>query len=133
MSTAWIITTDSGSNIVRACQLLGWKRLSCFGHNLDLAIHKALDDRCVERVLRVCRQVVAKFSQSWKKTRELTLVQEEKKLPKHKLKADCPTRWGSAFDMISRIVEQQEAIRVVLANDRKTARVLFQHGRTLMF
>ena len=82
-----VITTDSGSNRVRACQLLGWKRLSCFGH---LAIHKALDDRRVERVLRVCRQVVAKFSQSWKKTRELTLVQEEKKLPKHKLKTDCP-------------------------------------------
>ena len=110
--------------VVRACQLLGWKRLSCFGHNLDLAIHKALDDRRVERVLRVCQQVVAKFSQSWKKTRELTLVQEEKKLPKHKLKADCPTRWGSAFDMISRIVEQQEAIRVVLANDRKTAHLI---------
>ena len=38
------ITTDSGSNIKLACQLLKWKRLSCFGHNLDLAINKGLQD-----------------------------------------------------------------------------------------
>ena len=38
------ITTDSGSNIKLACQLLKWKHLSCFGHNLDLAINKSLQD-----------------------------------------------------------------------------------------
>ena len=32
------ITSDSGSNIKRAFQLLGWTNVSCFGHNLDLAI-----------------------------------------------------------------------------------------------
>ena len=36
------LTTDSGSNIVLACDLLHWRRLSCFGHNLDLAIQKVL-------------------------------------------------------------------------------------------
>ena len=30
------ITTDSGSNIKLTCRLLGWKRLPCFAHNLDL-------------------------------------------------------------------------------------------------
>ena len=38
------ITTDSGANIKLACELLGWQRLSCFGHNLDLAVNKGLDD-----------------------------------------------------------------------------------------
>ena len=32
------IATDSASNIKLACQLLKWRRLSCFGHNLDLTI-----------------------------------------------------------------------------------------------
>ena len=32
------ITTDSGANIIRACTLQGWQRLSCFGHNLNLAV-----------------------------------------------------------------------------------------------
>ena len=35
------ITTDSGANIKLACELLGWQRLSFFGHNLDLAVKKA--------------------------------------------------------------------------------------------
>ena len=34
------ITTDNGSNIVLACSNLDWLRLSCFGHNLNLAVRK---------------------------------------------------------------------------------------------
>ena len=34
------------------------------------------------------------------------------------------TRWGSVFDMINRILEQQEPIRVVLASDRRTAHLV---------
>ena len=74
------ITTDSGANVKRACRLLNWKRLSCFGHNLDSAIGKALNDERVTRVLRVCGHVVAKFSISWKKKRDPFEVQTEKKL-----------------------------------------------------
>ena len=69
------LTTDSAANIRVACQLLGWFQLKCFSHNLDLAIHKGLADRRVERVIRICRQIVAAFSYSWKKRREL--IEEE--------------------------------------------------------
>ena len=31
------------------------------------------------------------------------------------------TRWGSIADMVSRILEQQEAGRLVLGQDRKTS------------
>ena len=37
-------TTDSGSNIKLACELLGWQGLSCLGHNLDLSVNKGLND-----------------------------------------------------------------------------------------
>ena len=37
---------------------------------------------------------------------------------------DCATRWGSTCDMLSRISEQQKAICVVLANDRKCISLL---------
>ena len=42
------LTTDSGTNIVAAARKLHWTRLSCFRHNLNLAITKALsrDKRC---------------------------------------------------------------------------------------
>jgi len=35
-------TTDNGLNFIAAFNLLDWPRISCFGHNLDLAINKVL-------------------------------------------------------------------------------------------
>ena len=58
------ITTDSGANVKLACRLLRWKRLSCFGHNLDLSVSKGLQGPSIEESLRVCRQVISKFSHS---------------------------------------------------------------------
>ena len=88
------ITTDSGTNIKLACELLSWQRLSCFGHNLDLTVNKGLDDGRlrVDTVLKKCRKIVAAFSQSWKRSNELSKVQEQQDLPLHKLKADVVTR-----------------------------------------
>ena len=111
------ITTDNASNIRLACQLLKWKHLSCFGHNLDLAINKGLNDQRIDRVINLCRKVVAAFSYSWKRKRDLQEVQEQKNLPVKQLKGDISTRWGSKAGMIERILEQQDAIRVVLAQD----------------
>ena len=57
-----LITTDSSANIKLACELLGWQKLSCFGHNLDLAVNKSLNDGRVHvyTVLGKCRRIVAK-------------------------------------------------------------------------
>ena len=76
------ITTDSGSNIVSACKKLDWVRLSCFGHNLHLAIKKATNDSRCTRAIAVCKKIVSAFSMSWKKRRDLTLAQIDLKLEK---------------------------------------------------
>lgn len=34
------ITMDSGANVIKACRLNNWTRLSCFGHRLHIAIGK---------------------------------------------------------------------------------------------
>ena len=69
------ITTDNGSNIVCACNKLSWLRLSCFGHNLHLAIGKATNDRQCTRAIAVCKKIVSIFSMSWKKRRDLSQAQ----------------------------------------------------------
>ena len=56
-----VITTDNASNIRLACQLLKWRQLTCFGHNLDLAVRKGLSDHRVNRVLHLSRQIVTAF------------------------------------------------------------------------
>ena len=38
--------------------------------------------------------------------------------------ADCPTRWGSMVKMISRLLEQEEAIRAIFGLDRDTSHLV---------
>ena len=65
--------------------------------------------------------MVAAFSQSWKRSNELTKVQQQNNYPLHKLKGDVSTRWGSTAVMVRRILEQNEAIRVVLSSNFLTS------------
>ncbi|XP_067257230.1 E3 SUMO-protein ligase ZBED1-like [Chanodichthys erythropterus] len=114
------ITTDSGTNIIKAAELNRWTRLQCFGHRLNSAIEKVNQDKRVDRAIGVCKKVVAAFSYSWKKKRDLAAAQEEYHLPKHKLISETPTRWGSRQQMVKRILEQKRAITEVLSKDKKT-------------
>lgn len=120
------LTTDNGRNIVCATtRRLGWKHLPCFGHNLHLAVGNSIkEDRRVDRALGVCRKIVTTFSHSWKKKRDLAQAQEQLSLPNHSLVVDCATRWGSTEKMVSRILEQETAIRQVLVGDRKTTHLV---------
>ena len=117
--------TENGTNIKLACELLHWNRLSCFGHNLDLSVKKVLEDPRIGRVLSVCCKVVSAFSHSWKQRKELAAIQEEKNLPSNLLIRDCKTRWGSSLAMIDRVLEQQDAIRIVLSADRTASHLMF--------
>ena len=99
--------------------------LSCFGHNLHLGITKALnqDNRCT-RALAVAHKIVSTFSISWKRRRELSKAQQNLNLPEHSLISDCRTRWGSTQKMIERLIEQEQAVRVVLSSDRKASHLV---------
>ena len=119
------LTTDSGSNVIKAAEDLNWPRLTCFGHNLHLAITKALinDTRCT-RALGVARKIVSSISSSWKRRREFTKAQINLGLQQHALITDCTTRWGSMAQMVKQILEQEEAIHVTLSSDRKTSHLV---------
>jgi hypothetical protein len=140
------ITTDSGSNYLAAADVNDWVRLQCFGHRLHTAIGEKLlrlcrklhtchnvvllfqdstmKDKRVDRVVRTSKSLVAAFSKSWKRKRDLAAAQEEMNLPKHQLVAESPTRWGSRFKMIKRILEQNKAITQVLGADKDTRRLI---------
>lgn len=60
-------TTDNGSNFIAAFSYLEWRRVSCFGHNLDLAISKVLKLDRVQKVVTKCYSLIEVFSRSCKK------------------------------------------------------------------
>ena len=54
---------DNGTNNINAAECLDWTWLSCFGHNLHLAITKALKNDCrCEQALAVFHKVVSALS-----------------------------------------------------------------------
>ena len=71
----------------------------------------------------MCRKIITSFSHSWKK-RDLTQAQEQLSLPNHSLVVDCATRWGSTEKMVSRLLEQEPAVRQILVGDRKTTHLV---------
>lgn len=115
-----LTTTDNGSNFVAWFHSHGWLRLSCFGHCLDLAINKCLEMQRVQKAVRRCSALVASFYRSWKKKRDLNEKQRQLGLPEHKLLGAVTTRWNSTYDMVERILEQQQALSAVLLEDRKS-------------
>ncbi|XP_047656263.1 E3 SUMO-protein ligase ZBED1-like [Tachysurus fulvidraco] len=114
------ITTDNGTNVVKAASLNDWTRLQCFGHRLHLAIEKSMKDPRTDRAVGVCKKIVSAFSYSWKRRKELKKAQAEHHLPFHRLITDTPTRWGSRQMMIQRVLEQEKALSQVLKADKKT-------------
>ena len=69
------ITTDNG-NIVKACKNKEWRNITCFGHNLHLAITNTINKRAdVSRAVGVCKKTVAAFNMSWKRKKALREAQ----------------------------------------------------------
>lgn len=122
VSSVVSFTTDSGSNMVKACKELGVPRIPCFGHILHNAITSSLKKHDeVSKLFSLCRQIVSTFSHSFKMKSELGRIQKDLDLPQHKLVGDVATRWGSKFKMIERIHEQKLALSQLLLSGRSTA------------
>ena len=64
------VTTDNGSNIICATSShLGWNHLSCFGHNLHLAITNSMKDEVrITRAFGMSRKLVELFANSLEKS-----------------------------------------------------------------
>ena len=64
MSRVTASTTDNGSNFVAAFGSIECEWLSCFGHNLNLALSKAIQMNHVQRCIRKCHLFIEVFSRS---------------------------------------------------------------------
>jgi len=114
------ITADNGSNVLATVEILGWNGLSCFGHNLHLAITNALkDDDRISRAVGIAHKIVDAFVHSWKR-KEIWLNYKLRWMFHNTLVTECSTCWGTRYKMLDRILEQERALVQILEADPKT-------------
>jgi len=90
--------------------------VGCFIHTLQLVIHDCIfKNRDFVEILGKCRKIVGYFSHSSLACSKLKNIQENLKLPIHKLIQDVTTRWNSTFYMLSRLHEQRQAVTAYAA------------------
>lgn len=111
------ITTDSASNMIKMGREANLFRIPCFGHILHNAIGKAMDNSDVKSVTAKLKRIVAYFHQSHKRQKSLSAELKKNGKSACHLIADCPTRWGSTFDMYDRIHGNMDEIKKVLVID----------------
>lgn len=107
-------TTDNGSNILKAMSYLQLTHISCFGHNINIGINRALGLSQLQRAIRRLKKLQSAISHSWKMRRDLTKAQEFLQMDIMALPSACPTRWWSTLKLIRRFLENQLAISKLL-------------------
>ena len=115
--------TDNAANVKAAMRRLSpekFKSMYCFAHTLQLVVNDAVEAFPeFRRVIKKAKVIVNHFHKSAKDSHKLTEIQKKLNIKQHKLKNESPTRWNSLYYLMDRIVEQREAITVVLASNDK--------------
>ncbi|XP_063366204.1 zinc finger BED domain-containing protein 4-like [Cydia splendana] len=104
---------DNAGNMARATRVAEYDSLGCVSHTLQLVIHDAiLSVPNIITILKKCRKVVGHFHRSEQARRYLNTFQKTLNLPEHTLFQDVETRWNSTYLMLSRLIEQKNAINL---------------------
>src|SRR6266542_2143714 len=109
------ITTDNGSNIIKAAKLLkeefNIEHIACAAHTLKLAINKSLRSSIELQQIILHSKRLINFFRSPKQFKHLKKVQEELNYESIlKLITDVSTCWNSTFYALSRLIELKCAI-----------------------
>ncbi len=111
------MVTDNGSNIKKAAQDMGYRRLSCFAHSLNLVAMDSIKSVSkLQEVRDKVSKVVRLTKQSTMAKEKLDQIQATLGMTPKKLKQDVPTRWNSLFDMLERCYDLKDAITIFLTH-----------------
>lgn len=105
--------------MIKACDILKKRHLSCFGHTLNLAVQENFD--IVKSFIKKCKDIVTFFKSST--VAMDTLMKEQNELNEkgqgYKLIQEVSTRWNSTYYMIERILKINNAIGRAILKLRK--------------
>ena len=115
--------TDNAANVKAAMRRLSPEKIKsmfCFAHTLQLVVNDAVGAFPeFGRVIKKAKVIVNHFHKSAKDSHKLTEIQKTLNIKQHKLKNESPTQWNSLYYLMDRIVEQRQAVTVVLASNDK--------------
>jgi len=118
------VTTDAGANMVSCVtKQLKLPCIHCAAHMIHLAVMDAVkSSKSIHELSK--EQKKCKLFRFPKAIIELAELQRMKGLPVKTIKAYCPTRWGSIFKMLKRMIESRRAIDAYLLTNNYHSLVL---------
>ena len=105
------VTTDNAKSVVNATSRLNIMHIPCLGHTLQLGVKKALE---LSQVQARVRRIVRYVHKSTKATYQLREKQNMLRIQQSTLKNDCLTRWGSTYEMLLSVKQQEQSVCAVL-------------------
>lgn len=117
-----IAVSDNAAVEVKTFSILGWPRVGCFGHLVNLIVRSMLNEKRPRTIVAKGRNLVSYMNRSPLAT---SLFQKKQKLLldkelHHSLINDVVTRWNSTVEMLNRLCEQMPALHA-LANDKEAS------------
>lgn len=107
-------TTDNGTNVTKAVELMKMNHVSCFGHTLNNAVMSSMSLKPVEILISKISKLRFKFHYTAKLRRLLKETQQAHNLPQTVMPASCVTRWWTSLAALQFIRDQQQALFDVL-------------------
>ncbi len=109
--------TDNGSNIMKAVQDMGIRRISCYAHLLNLVVMEAIKSTpSLQQVREQVSKVVTMTKTSTVAKEKLDQIQESLGMKPKKLLQDVVTRWNSLFLMLERFLKLKNAVTLFLSD-----------------
>ncbi|XP_060094594.1 uncharacterized protein LOC132571818 [Heteronotia binoei] len=106
------ITTDNGSNYMKAFQNTAFCHIRCIAHCLNLVVTAALRlaPACIKTIVDLAYKIVSHFHHSSGAQEALRRIQVRRGLPQHRLCREACARWNSTLHMLQKLCEQKEAV-----------------------
>lgn len=114
LSKVCAATSDNGSNVIKAVQLMKLNHISCFGHTLNNWVTLAMTFEPIKNILSKVTKLRYTFHYSSKLRRLLLDAQSKLDLPQKVMPASCITRWWTSLPALQFVRDHYDALYDVL-------------------
>jgi len=114
--------TDNATNMLKTCEILKKKHLSCYAHTLNLVVQDNLNMDCIKCSINKCKEIVRFIKSSSIATetfKQEQNIESENVKDSYKLVQEVSTRWNSSLNMIRRILKTKDALNRTLLKLKK--------------